>query len=55
MTESFEKQQEQSVKIEGKLNDFLKSKIVFTMTSMKRRKLLDVNTKEVFILIDSQL
>ena len=54
MTEIFEKQQEQSVKIENKLNDFLKNKIVFTMTSMKRRKLFDVNTKKASISIDSQ-
>ena len=53
--ENFEKQQEQNVKIENKLNDFLKSKIVFTMTSMKRRKFFDINTKEAFISIDSQL
>ena len=55
MIENFKKQQEQNVKIENKLNDFLKSKIAFTMTSMKRRKLLDVNTKETFISIDLQL
>ena len=55
MIESFEKQQKQNVKIENKLNDFLKDKIAFIMTSMKRRKLLNVNTKETFISIDSQL
>ena len=52
--ENFEKQQKQSVKIESKLNDFLNDKIAFIMTSMKRRKFLDVNTKKAFILIDSQ-
>ena len=54
MIESFKKQQKQSVKIENKLNDFLKNKIAFTMILMKRQKLLDVNTKEIFISIDSQ-
>ena len=53
--ESFEKQHKQATKIKNKLNDFLKNKIIFIITSMKNQKLLTTTTIAIFIFIDSRL
>ena len=57
MIECFKKQHEQATKMKKKLNDFLKSKIAFIMTSIKKQKLLNATTTTttIFILIDSRL
>ena len=63
LIEDFKNQHQQTIKMKSKLNDFLKSKIVFTMTSIKRQKLFQFNTivknsktiQKNFIFIDSRL
>ena len=47
--EYFEKQHKQATKIKEKLNDFLKSKIVFIITLIKRQKLLNATTTTMTI------
>ena len=44
LTEGFKNQHQQAAKMEGKLDDFLEGKIAFTMTPVKRQKLLQFNT-----------
>ena len=46
LTEGFKNQLQQAAKMEGKLDDFLEGKIAFTMTPVKRQKLLHWTTAE---------
>ena len=60
LTKNFKNQHQQTMRMKNKLNDFLKSKITFTMISVKRQKMLqfiaisDEFTKKS-IFIDSRL
>ena len=60
LTKNFKNQHQQAMRMKSKLNDFLKSKITFTMISVKRQKMLQlIATSDEFtkksISIDSRL
>jgi len=50
--DNFNLQSKQTTKVKSKLNDFLNDKIIFKLISIKRQKLFDLTTKNMFIFID---